>query len=59
MIAFALLIAPLPMVAASVYINANNSNSSLKQDKSTLSPFPLLMNRVSKLAHGDGLMQQK
>ncbi|GKV37210.1 hypothetical protein SLEP1_g45267 [Rubroshorea leprosula] len=39
-IAFVLLIAPLPMVAASVYINANNSNFSLKQDKSTLSPFP-------------------
>ncbi|GLU11323.1 hypothetical protein SLE2022_280780 [Rubroshorea leprosula] len=41
MIAFALVIAPLPMIAASLYINANNSNSSLKQDKSTLSPFPV------------------
>ncbi|GKV37226.1 hypothetical protein SLEP1_g45283 [Rubroshorea leprosula] len=39
-IAFALLIAPLPMVVAFVYIIANNSNSSLKQEKSTLSPFP-------------------
>ncbi|XP_021813616.1 glycosylphosphatidylinositol anchor attachment 1 protein [Prunus avium] len=37
MIAFALLVAPLPMVAASLYVDASNSDYSLKIDK----PAPL------------------
>lgn len=37
MIAFALLVAPLPMVAASLYVNASNSDESMKTKKSASS----------------------
>jgi glycosylphosphatidylinositol transamidase len=35
MIAFALLVAPLPMVAASLYVNASNSDESMNSEKSS------------------------
>lgn len=38
MIAFALLVAPLPMVAASLYLDANNPDRRLTDEKSTSSP---------------------